>query len=158
MVLTPRRWRQVRGSNFRGRRWQTSPVTEESTKETVKTIARGMPGVSGVTVVTTLVCLFYFACEAAGASCARHSLRPLIEEGGTSEQNSREMRGEIAKLCQRMTAAVCFRHCEPRGRANARPMTGSAKQSIERQKRKLDCFVANAPRNDGWIQLRDLAA
>src|SRR5258707_2536737 len=48
-----------------------------------KTIARGMPGVSGVTVVTMLVCLFYFACEAAGASSARHSLRPLISEGGT---------------------------------------------------------------------------
>src|SRR5712675_1801866 len=29
-----------------------------------KTIARGMPGRSGVTVVTMLVCLFYFACEA----------------------------------------------------------------------------------------------
>jgi hypothetical protein len=37
-------------------------------------------------------------------------------------------------------------------------MTGSAKQSIERQKRKLDCFVANAPRNDSWTQFRDLAA
>src|SRR5260370_41128004 len=43
-----------------------------------KTIARGMPGRSGVTVVTMLVCLFYLACEAAGASSARHSLRPLI--------------------------------------------------------------------------------
>src|SRR5467141_3397885 len=41
-----------------------------------KTIARGMPGETGVTVVTMLVCLFYFACEAAGASSARHSLRP----------------------------------------------------------------------------------
>src|SRR5260221_9621389 len=37
-----------------------------------------MPGETGVTVVTMLVCLFYFACEAAGASSARHSLRPLI--------------------------------------------------------------------------------
>src|SRR5258707_10763953 len=45
-----------------------------------KTIARGMPGETGVTVVTMLVCLFYFACEAAGASSARHSLRPLISE------------------------------------------------------------------------------
>src|SRR6266496_2502596 len=27
-----------------GRRWQNSMVTEESTKEAVKTIARGMPG------------------------------------------------------------------------------------------------------------------
>src|SRR5437667_4087961 len=43
-----------------------------------KTIARGMPGETGVTVVTMLVCYFYFACEAAGASSARHSLRPLI--------------------------------------------------------------------------------
>jgi hypothetical protein len=55
-----------------------------------KTIARGMPGRSGVTVVTMLVCLFYFACEAAGASSARHSLRPLISEGGKFRQNSRE--------------------------------------------------------------------
>jgi hypothetical protein len=34
------------------------------------------------------------------------------------------------------------RHCEPTGRANARPMTGSAKQSIVRLVLKLDCFVA----------------
>src|SRR5882757_8102975 len=40
-------------SYLRRRRWQKSPVTGESTKETVKTIARGMPGDSGVTVVTT---------------------------------------------------------------------------------------------------------
>src|SRR5258708_14432843 len=33
---------------------------------------------SGVTVVTTLVCLFYFAREAAGALGTRHSLRPLF--------------------------------------------------------------------------------
>ena len=46
-----------------------------------KTIARGMPGRSGVTVVTMLVCLFYFAYEAAGALRARHSLRPLIFRG-----------------------------------------------------------------------------
>src|ERR1700738_3676435 len=32
--------------------------------------------------------------------------------------------------------------CEPTGRANARPMTGSAKQSIARQSGRLDCFVA----------------
>src|SRR5258707_13916932 len=44
--------------------------------------------------------------------------------------------------------SISPRHCEPTGRANARPMTGSAKQSIGRQ-RKMDCFVAYAPRNDG---------
>ena len=37
----------------------------------------------------------------------------------------------------------CYRHCEPTGRANARPITGSAKQSIE-QKRSVDCFAALA--------------
>src|SRR5882757_605489 len=36
VVLTPRRWRQA-GGVIRRRRWQTSPVTGESTKETVKT-------------------------------------------------------------------------------------------------------------------------
>jgi hypothetical protein len=49
---------------------------------TVKTIAQGRPGISGGPVVTTLVCLFDFAREAAGASSARLSLRPLICEGG----------------------------------------------------------------------------
>ena len=42
-----------------------------------KTIARGMPGVSGVTVVTNARA-FYTTRAAAGASGARHSLRPLI--------------------------------------------------------------------------------
>ncbi len=40
-----------------------------------------MPGVSGVTVVTLLVRLFCFACQAAGALGARHSLRPHFFEG-----------------------------------------------------------------------------
>ena len=48
VVLTPRCWRQV-CEKKRRRRWQTSPVTGESTKEAVKTIAWGMPGDSGVT-------------------------------------------------------------------------------------------------------------
>jgi hypothetical protein len=37
-----------------------------------------MPGETGVTVVTMLVCFLLFTHEAAGASSARHSLRPLI--------------------------------------------------------------------------------
>src|SRR5260370_42029425 len=36
-----------------------------------------------------------------------------------------------------------YRHCEPTGRANARPMTGSAKQSISPRKERMDCFVAS---------------
>src|SRR6202034_2230480 len=37
------------------------------------------------------------------------------------------------------------RHGEPTGRASARPMTGSAKQSISPGARKVDCFVASLP-------------
>jgi len=35
------------------------------------------------------------------------------------------------------------RHCEPPGRANARPMINSAKQSIVPSKERMDCFVAS---------------
>jgi hypothetical protein len=56
VVLTPRRWRQVSRRcnppnravmrhNPRRRRWQKSPVTGESAKEAVKTIAQGKLGV-----------------------------------------------------------------------------------------------------------------
>jgi hypothetical protein len=61
-----------------------------------------MPGVSGVTVVTNARA-FYTTRAAAGASGARHSLRPLMKEGGNSKQNSRGTCGEIAKLYLRTT-------------------------------------------------------
>jgi hypothetical protein len=110
VVLTPRRWRQVGGSDIRRRRWQTSPVTGESAKETVKTIARGMPGDSGVTVVTMLVCFFIFAHKAAGAIRAPGIPCALCSSGGgkfrhNSRENARRDRGRIPR-----------RHCEERKR------------------------------------------
>ena len=45
MVLTPRSWRQVVLKFQRGD-GDNKPVTGESTKETVKTIAQETPGVS----------------------------------------------------------------------------------------------------------------
>src|SRR5437762_14054890 len=69
VVLTPRRRRQVlrrrsrpdrkRISHIRKTTVTRKPITGEITKETVKTIARGMPGCSGEPVVTTS-CAFYF--------------------------------------------------------------------------------------------------
>jgi hypothetical protein len=44
VVLTPRRWRQVRAESFSAGDGDNKPVTEESTKETVKTIACGNAG------------------------------------------------------------------------------------------------------------------
>jgi hypothetical protein len=57
-----------------------------------------MPGDSGVTVVTTSCALTTNAHETAGASGARHSLRPLISESATFPAKLAWMRGEIAKL------------------------------------------------------------
>src|SRR5713101_5808996 len=65
---------------FRERRWQKSPVTEESTKETVKTIAQGMP-VDAV-CLWLLTRVLFVAHAATGATRIRHSLRPLSVEGG----------------------------------------------------------------------------
>src|SRR5580700_11333775 len=66
VVLMPRRWHQAPEKQASwGRRWQESPVTGESAKETVKTIARGMPDVSGVTVVTN-ACAFYHCTRGCG--------------------------------------------------------------------------------------------
>src|SRR5258708_31230880 len=95
-----------------------------------------MPGRSGVTVVTMLVCLFYFACEAAGALGTRHSLRPLIsgrtvfcktsgaprreieESCSTSLRGAQATKQSILSLCDAMD---CF--AEPViGRAFARPV------------------------------------
>ena len=84
-----------------------------------KTIARGMPGETGVTVVTKLVCLFYFACEAAGASRARHSLRPLISEGATLRVNlARNARRDREAVSRDACGCLKFESVRIRG-ANA---------------------------------------
>ena len=57
-----------------------------------------MPGDSGVTVVTNS-CAFYFAREAAGASGARYSLRPLISQG-------QEFKAKLARKARRDREAV----------------------------------------------------
>ena len=85
------------------------PVTEESPKETVKTIARGMPDESGVTVVT-ISCAFYFCTRGRGASSARHSLRPLNFRWLHVLQNSRRICGEIAEAWVGVNCQRC--HCE----------------------------------------------
>jgi hypothetical protein len=83
-----------------GRRWQKSPVTGESAKETVKTIAQGRPGYLGKPVVTMLVCYIHFAREAAGAASTRLSLRPLFfSEAKTIMYHSGVSRREDATAC-----------------------------------------------------------
>jgi hypothetical protein len=61
--------------------------------------------ISGVTVVTTLVCHLTFAREAAGALGTRHSLRPLFIEGRTIFARPRAisaagMRNYVSRHCE----------------------------------------------------------
>jgi hypothetical protein len=60
----------------------------------VKTIARGMPGCSGVTVVTNAR-VYYTPRAAAGASAPGIPCALFIERAGCSEQTSRKTCGEI---------------------------------------------------------------
>ena len=97
VVLTPRRWCQV-GGVFRSTTVARKPGHRGSTKQTVKTIARGKPDDSGVPVVTTRV-LSTNAHEAAGALDTRLSLRSLLSKGQCSCFSSGASRREIADVC-----------------------------------------------------------
>jgi hypothetical protein len=79
VVLMPRRWHQVRQA-IDERQWQKSPVTGESTKETVKTIARETPGCPGEPVVTNSPCFIYFRTRGCGCIGTRRFPRPLFSE------------------------------------------------------------------------------
>src|SRR5882762_6864117 len=86
-------------------------VIGKSTKETVKTIAQGMP-VDPAPPVVTAAC--FFCCRRAmGEAITRHSLRPCSDEGDLFEQLGHSVpRGRVS-LSQR-------RHCE-RQRSNPGP-------------------------------------
>src|SRR5205823_14252223 len=95
------------------RRWQTSPVTGKSTKETVKTIARGMPGYPGVTVVSILVCFFILharlrAHRAPGIPCALFQFEGETFEVRTRAPAARSRRC-VLRHCLRQTRCVCAR-------------------------------------------------
>src|SRR3981189_2536152 len=72
VVLTPRRRRQVGGNSFPPMTVTKKPDHRGEHEVSRKTIARGMPGNPGVTVVTTLVC--FLLCT---RGCARIS-RPAL--------------------------------------------------------------------------------
>src|SRR3569832_431443 len=81
-VLISRRWYQV-GDNadaLHPRWWQESPITRETTKETVKTSRAGNAGCVRRPAVTTLVC-FLSTHEAAGALKRPAFPAPSVMEG-----------------------------------------------------------------------------
>jgi hypothetical protein len=66
----------------------------ERENKPLKPLARGMPGETGVTVVTTLVCLFYFACEAIG--CVERPAFPA-----PSDAEGTKFRAKLARMMRR---------------------------------------------------------
>src|SRR5713101_8008257 len=73
----------------------------------LKPLRAGMPGDSGVLVVTRVRSTNTRAHESAGATGTRHSTRPLM--GETTMHNSGASRGEIAKACLELEQTPSFR-------------------------------------------------
>ena len=117
----------------------SKPGQREEREISRKTIARGMPGDFRCDRGDYARVPFHIAREAAGALGTRHSLRPLIRGANGSCKTSGDQRRGIAEVYVKFEP----RHCEePTGRANARPMTGSAtKQSILPCAAPMDCFA-----------------
>ena len=125
VVLTPRCWRQV-GDKKRRRRGQTSLVTGESTKETVKPLRRECRVYSGVTVVTTLVCFVLFRTR--GCGCIGHPAfpAPSVDRGTNGSCMTRTHRA--ARLRSRISNPSCLRNgfAVIAGGASAASLEGSA--------------------------------
>jgi hypothetical protein len=99
VVLTPRRWRQVCENKFSRMTVTKKPDRRGELEVSRKPLRREGRTASAEPVCSCAFSFTHFARETAGAARTRSSLRPLTSEGGTYPQNSRDMRGEIAKLC-----------------------------------------------------------
>jgi hypothetical protein len=104
VVLAPRRWRQVLGKPMLprddGGKKARSPG--RARRKPLKPSARGMPGAPGVIRGDLLVCFFQTAREAAGASRARHSLRPFLARA-TNKTKPRAERSRRDRVAMSMT-------------------------------------------------------
>jgi hypothetical protein len=87
----------------------------------------------------------HIAHETAGAARIRHSLRPLTTEGEEFQHNPGASRRGIAKSCfPSLRAKRLVRRSLDEGGSNPSCRT----------KKRMDCFVARAPRNDGSGSLK----
>ena len=113
-------------TQVRKRRWQTSPVTEESAKETVKTIACGNAGRFRCTRCCS--CAFYQSKCTRDCGCSGHPAFPTPSSG-------REINANLGRSA-------------PRGRSRMRNyinvIASEAKQSIFHFAAAMDCFASLA--------------
>ena len=75
VVLTPRRWRQVGGSDSAGDSGKQARSLGRARRKPLKPLRAGMPGVCGVLVVTNA--RVYYTTRGCGCAGTRHSPRPL---------------------------------------------------------------------------------
>ena len=101
VVLAPRRRRQVLRGHPCGATETNQPDLRGEHEVSRKTIARGMPGVTGVTCM--LVCAFYSILHTRpwGASSARHSLRPFRGRGDRNQTNLAQQPAAGLRRCVR---------------------------------------------------------
>src|ERR1700694_4720846 len=97
VVLTPRRWCQVGGKMIPAATVARKPGHRGEHGISCKTIARGMPGETGVTVVTTLACLFLFYMRGCGCIERPAFPAPSLIEGQRSESGRAKSRGGMAE-------------------------------------------------------------
>ena len=102
VVLTPRRWRQVCGSNSAGDGDKQARSPGRARRKPLKPLRGECRVISGVTVVTNAR-VYYTPRAAAGAPGARHSLRPLISRA--------EVAGTTRAHCVARTRICVRRHC-----------------------------------------------
>src|SRR5664279_786561 len=137
MGPTPRRWCQVfeerkllrdDGGKKPGRRGER--VISR------KAIARGVPGDSGVTCMLVCATTTIIAHETAGASGARHSLRPHFGEGGKRMANlGRSAPRECGLTSPSLRGALLSAEARLEAKADA------TKQSILSLLSTMDCFA-----------------
>src|SRR5579864_612430 len=96
-------WHPDAGVKFalrkRGRRWQTSPVHRGEHEVSRKTIARGMPGETGVTVVTTLVYFVFYRTRGCGRIERPAFPAPSLRGSRTKTQTSRKKHAARSRSC-----------------------------------------------------------
>src|SRR6266849_2115563 len=115
----------------RGRRWQKSRSPGKARRKPLKPLRAGMPGDSGVLVVTRVRSTTKSAHEAAGALGTRRSPRPLWAEDPSTARAHRAARC----LDSSSLRANGSRECAPDNRL---------REAIHLSLRgEMDCFVAS---------------
>src|ERR1700709_2775633 len=105
----PRRWHRVREIIFADGGGKKARSPGRARIYAVNTTARGMPDVSGVTVVTNAR-VYYSTRAAADAPSVRHSLRPRFSraerDGKTRAKPAARSRRHVRRHCERSEEAI----------------------------------------------------